>query len=60
MPLTIIYRIATAVGLGCNIDNLYGILLPLLICLTYLLYYFTTLPYVSTFHNYRAGIIHIT
>ena len=60
VPFTIFYRIAISVSIAVNIDNLYGTLLPLLICLIFLLYHIINIPYVSTLHNYRSTTIHIT
>lgn len=60
VPFTIIYRIAISVSIAANIDSLYCTLLPLLICLVFVLYHIANMPYVSTLHNYRSTVVHIT
>ena len=60
VPLSIAYRIILSIRIVVDNDTLYGTLISVLICLTFILYNIVNFPYNSTLHNYRATVIHIT
>jgi hypothetical protein len=46
--------------LGFHTKYIYSTLIAISFCIIFILYNFVNLPFIDTYHNYRACLCHIT